>query len=279
MKYAVIKNKGAAVVTEKGYVFLKSIGYTSSLEDLIKFNLLDGIQEKLNSYAGNYFLFDYNELDAPLKNPGKIVAIGLNYIDHASESKMELPKHPLVFTKFNSSITGPYDQVIFPKDITNKVDYEVELGVIIGAKAKNVSKEEALNFVFGYTVINDVSARDVQFADNQWVRGKSLDTFCPMGPFIVTADEIANPQDLHLTCTLNNNVLQDASTKDMIFGVADLISILSKSFTFEPGDIIATGTPSGVGFARRPPIYLHNGDIMVTEVQNIGKLINEVKEV
>ena len=140
-----------------------------------------------------------------------------------------------------------------------------------------MTKESALDYVFGYTVINDVSARDIQFADGQWVRGKSLDSFCPMGPYIVTADEITDPQILQLTCSINGIILQNASTKDMIFRVADLISILSHSFMFEPGDIISTGTPSGVGFSRKPPIYLKNSDIMVTEAQKIGKLINKVE--
>lgn len=280
MKLGVIKNKGAAVITPGGYVLLSKLGFTGTLEQLISADTeaLTDIQNKLSSF--NEFISYYDtELDAPIRTPGKIVAIGLNYIDHASESKMELPKHPLVFTKFNSSITGPFDQVIFPTTVTSKVDYEVELAVVIGKKASNVTKESALEYVFGYTVINDVSARDLQFADGQWVRGKSMDTFCPMGPYIVTADEINDPQDLQLTCTVNNEVLQNASTKDMIFGVADLISILSKSFTFEPGDIISTGTPSGVGFIRKPPIYLKNGDEMITEVQSIGKLINKVKEI
>ena len=190
---------------------------------------------------------------------------------------MELPKHPLVFTKFNSSITGPFDPIVIPSSLTEKVDYEVELAVVIGKEAKNVAKESALDYVFGYTIINDVSARDIQFADGQWVRGKSLDTFCPMGPYIVTADEIIDPQNLTLTCTININLLQNASTKDMIFSVADLISILSKSFMYEPSDIISTGTPSGVGFIRKPPVYLQNDDVMITEIKNIGKLINKVK--
>ena len=190
---------------------------------------------------------------------------------------MDLPKQPLIFTKFNSSITGPFDPIIIPSSVTDKTDYEVELAVVIGKRAKNVTKENALDYVFGYTIINDVSARDVQFDDGQWVRGKSLDTFCPMGPYLITADEITDPQDLQLKCAVNNEVLQNASTKDMIFGVADLISILSKSFTFEPGDIMSTGTPSGVGFIRKPPIYLRDNDVMVTEVQHLGKLINKVK--
>jgi len=278
MKLAVMKNKGAAAIADNGYVLLSKLGFTGSLEQLISTGSsgLVEIKNKLASY-NEFIPYKNEELDAPLRMPGKIVAIGLNYIDHASESKMELPKHPLVFTKFNSSITGPFDPIIIPSSVTDKVDYEVELAVIISKRTKNVSKENALQYVFGYTIINDVSARDIQFADGQWVRGKSLDTFCPMGPFLITTDEINDPQDIQLTCTVNNEILQNASTKDMIFGVADLISILSRSFTFEPGDIISTGTPSGVGFIRKPPIYLRNDDVMKTEVQHIGKLINKVK--
>ena len=280
MKLAVIKNKGAAVITSQGYVLLSTLGFMGSLEQLILAGseVLSDIKNKLDQLK-DFIGITNEELDAPLRKPGKIVAIGLNYIDHASESKMELPKHPLVFTKFNSSITGPFDPIIIPSSLTEKVDFEAELAVVIGKEAKNVSKESALDYIFGYTIINDVSARDIQFADGQWVRGKSLDTFCPMGPYIVTADEISDPQNLALTCTVNNNLLQNASTKDMIFSVADLISILSKSFTYEPGDIISTGTPSGVGFIRKPPVYLQNGDVMVTEIQQIGKLINKVKTI
>jgi 2-keto-4-pentenoate hydratase/2-oxohepta-3-ene-1,7-dioic acid hydratase in catechol pathway len=278
MKLGVIKNKGAAVIKDDAYALLGRFGFEGSLEQIISAGD-DYLQEIKNSFKNfNEFLPLKNEyLDAPLRKPGKIVAIGLNYIDHASESKMELPKFPLVFTKFNSSITGPFDPVIIPSSITDKVDYEVELAVVIGKPAKNVLKEEALKYVFGYTIINDVSARNIQFDDGQWVRGKSLDTFCPMGPFIVTADEIKNPQDLRISCSINNNILQDASTADMIFGVADLISKLSHSFSFQPGDIIATGTPSGVGFIRKPPVYLQDNDEMETEIKGIGKIINKVK--
>ncbi len=184
-----------------------------------------------------------------------------------------------MFTKFRNSISGPVDDIVIPKDLTKEVDYEVELGVIIGKAAKNVSKEEALNYVFGYTVLNDVSARDLQFGDGQWVRGKSLDTFCPSGPIIVTADEITDPQNLELGCEINGKSYQNDNTKNMIFGVADIISILSHSFTFEPGDIIATGTPSGVGFIRKPPVYLKDGDIVTSWIKEIGKLINKVVEV
>lgn len=278
MKFALIKNKGAVVVNEFGYISLHDLGFTGSLEQLISAgdNVLSEIKREIDTTI-KYERLNQNELDAPLRNPGKIVAIGLNYFDHASESKMELPKHPLVFSKFNSSITGPFEQIIIPSALTNRADYEVELAVVIGKRARNVVKENAMDYIFGYTIINDVSARDIQFADGQWVRGKSLDTFCPMGPYLVTSDEIPDPQNVHLSCSVNGTILQDASTKDMIFGVQDLISILSRSFTLEPGDIISTGTPSGVGFARTPPVYLKDGDIMTTEVQGIGKLINKVK--
>lgn len=280
MKLGTIKNKGAAVFTADGYILLSELGLSGSLDQLIKNGTeqLSKLQHQLSGVT-EFNQYKDEELDAPLRSPGKIVAIGLNYIDHASESKMELPKHPLVFTKFNSSITGPYDDVVIPAEVTTKADYEVELAAVIGKRASNVSKENALEYVFGYTIINDVSARDVQFTDGQWVRAKSLDTFCPMGPYLITADEISDPQNLQLSCSVNNEILQNASTRDMIFSVADLISILSRSFTFEPGDIISTGTPSGVGFIRKPPIYLKKNDVMVTEVQSIGKLINRIKEI
>ena len=217
-------------------------------------------------------VLSHKTLDAPLRNPSKIVAIGLNYFDHAKESKMEIPKSPLVFAKFNNSITGPTDPIIIPKEITEQVDYEAELGVIIGKRAKNIEKEKALEYVFGYTIINDVSARDIQFSDKQWVRGKSLDTFCPMGPVIATKDEIPDPQNLELGCSVNGVALQQDNTKNMIFSVAELISQLSFSFTFEPGDIIATGTPSGVGFSRTPPVFLKSGDVVCTWIKGIGEI-------
>ncbi|MDZ7690765.1 MAG: fumarylacetoacetate hydrolase family protein [Balneolaceae bacterium] len=200
-------------------------------------------------------------------------------MEHADESEMDIPEHPLVFTKFTSSITGPADPIEISTDLTEEVDYEVELGVVIGKRAENISKEEALSHVFGYTVINDISARDLQFADGQWVRGKSLDTFCPMGPVIVTADDIKDPQAIDISCSVNGDVLQEANTKDMIFSVADLVSTLSHSFTLNPGDIIASGTPQGVGFSRKPPIFLKEGDRVKTWIEGIGELNNKVVEV
>ncbi len=280
MKLGVLKDGSAVALTVNGTVKLSKLGYNGSISDLIKAGKSE--LKKISDAITNNSEFEqtnYNNFDAPVKNPSKIPAIGLNYIDHAAESKMELPKTPLVFTKFPNSITGPNDPIIIPSSLTQKVDYEVELAVVIGSRCKNVPKENALEYVFGYTIVNDVSARDLQFADGQWVRGKSLDTFCPMGPVIVTSEEITDPQNLKLSCEVNGELLQNDTTANMIFGVAELISTLSHSFTLEPGDVIATGTPSGVGFSRKPPIYLKNGDIVKTRVEGIGELVNQVKEI
>ncbi len=214
---------------------------------------------------------------APLPHPGKIVAIGLNYIDHAAEAAMTLPPEPLVFAKFPSSIVGPGEAIAFDRGLTDAVDFEAELGVVIGRRARDVRVEDALDHVFGYTCLDDVSARDLQFSDGQWVRAKSLDTFCPIGPWIVTADEVPDPQRLAISCTVSGEVLQAASTGDMIFGVAELIARLSRSFTLEPGDLIATGTPPGVGWFRTPRRLLRDGDEVVVEIGGIGRLSNPVR--
>jgi 2-keto-4-pentenoate hydratase/2-oxohepta-3-ene-1,7-dioic acid hydratase in catechol pathway len=214
---------------------------------------------------------------APVPDPSKVVAIGLNYKDHAAEQNTPLPTAPLIFAKFPNSITGPYDPICWDPALTQQVDYEVELGVVIGRRARRVSEAEALDYVFGYTVINDVSARDLQFGDKQWVRGKSLDTFCPVGPLVVTADEIPDPQVLGVRCLVNGNVMQDSNTAQMVFGVRQLVSYCSHAFTLEPGDLIATGTPNGVGVFRKPPFFLKDGDVVRTEVESLGYLENVCK--
>lgn len=227
------------------------------------------------------FDLDDIELMAPIPRPGKIVCIGLNYMDHAKETGAAIPTKPIIFTKFSSSVIGPYDTIHVIPDVTKRVDYEAELGVVIGKPAARVSADDALDYVFGYTVINDVSARDIQKGaeyGNQWVRGKSFDTFCPMGPSITTSDRIADVQDMRVQAILNGQVLQDGNTRDMIFNVATLISYISQGITLEPGDVIATGTPNGVGDARKPPIYLKNGDVIEIEVGNLGRLVNRVED-
>ena len=213
-------------------------------------------------------------LGPAIPNPGKIVAIGLNYADHAAEGNVPVPTAPLIFAKFPTTIVGPDDVVTWDRGLTDRVDYEAELGVVIGARARNVTEEAALDHVFGYTCVNDVSARDLQFGDGQWIRGKSLDTFCPVGPWIVTADEIPDPQVLPIACLVNGEALQDSTTANMFFGVRTLISYCSRAFTLEPGDLIATGTPAGVGVYKKPPRLLRDGDEMVIRIGGIGELRN-----
>jgi 2,4-didehydro-3-deoxy-L-rhamnonate hydrolase len=214
------------------------------------------------------------ELLAPVPRPGKVVAIGRNYREHADEEGVEPPPAPLVFSKWPSSVVGHGAEIRWDPDLTSQVDYEAELAVVIGARAREVEEDEALDHVFGYTCLNDVSARDIQFGDGQWVRGKSLDTFCPMGPVLVTADEIGDPQRLAICCRVGDEVVQDSNTSRMYFSVAQIISYLSRSFTLEPGDVIATGTPGGVGAFREPPRFLRDGDRVTVEIERIGALVN-----
>ena len=206
--------------------------------------------------------------------PGKIVAVGLNYRAHADEVGLAAPERPLLFAKFSSSVLAHGGEIRWDAALTDQVDYEAELGVVIGQTARNVDPADALDHVLGYTCINDVSARDLQAADGQWVRAKSLDTFCPIGPVLVTADEIPDPQTLAISCSVNGEVLQQASTADMFFRIRELIALCSRSFTLEPGDVIATGTPSGIGLSRKPPRFLGEGDEVVVTIERIGSLAN-----
>jgi 2-keto-4-pentenoate hydratase/2-oxohepta-3-ene-1,7-dioic acid hydratase in catechol pathway len=214
------------------------------------------------------------DLLAPLPRPGKVVAIGRNYREHAAEEGVEPPPAPLIFAKWPTAVVGPDAEIRWDPELSGQVDYEAELAVVIGRTARRVGKNDALDHVLGYTCLNDVSARDIQFGDGQWVRGKSLDTFCPMGPALVTADEVGDPQDLAICCTVDGERVQDARTSAMYFGVAEIISYCSFSFTLEPGDVIATGTPGGVGVFRDPPRFLGEGSRVVVEIERIGRLEN-----
>jgi 2-keto-4-pentenoate hydratase/2-oxohepta-3-ene-1,7-dioic acid hydratase in catechol pathway len=212
----------------------------------------------------------------PLFRPRNVLCIGLNYKDHAAEGGVPLPEKPVVFAKLTGCITGPGAPIALPPD-TKEVDYEAELAVVIGRRCRGVSTSDALNYVAGYTCLNDVSARDFQRGDGQWVRAKSQDTFGPMGPYLVTGEDIPDPQTLPIRCMVNGTILQDSNTDKMIFGVRELIAFISRGITLEPGDVISTGTPHGVGFARKPPIFLQAGDEVVVEIEGIGKLTNPVK--
>jgi len=214
---------------------------------------------------------------APVPRPGKLICIGLNYRDHAAESKMAIPEKPVVFSKFSSAVIAPGEPVVLPRQ-SKQVDYEAELAVVIGRHAKNVSADRAYDYVLGYTALNDVTARDFQFGDGQWQRGKSCDTFAPMGQTIVTADAVPDPHKLSIKLKLNGEMMQDSNTDQMIFGVPRLIEFLSETITLEPGDVIATGTPAGVGFARNPPVFLKPGDEMEVLIEGMGGLGTPVIE-
>ena len=218
---------------------------------------------------------DSVELGPPVPDPDKIICLGLNYREHAAEANMEIPEVPVLFAKFRNSLVGPYGEIVLPR-VSEKIDYEAELAVIIGRPAKDVSEEEALDYVAGYSCFNDVSARDVQARTSQWTAGKAIDTFAPMGPGLVPASEIDDVQQLMLTARVNGEVLQHESTFEMIFGVAHTIAFISSLMTLVPGDVIATGTPSGVGFKRTPPIYLRAGDVVEIEIEKLGTIRNNV---
>lgn len=217
------------------------------------------------------------KLLAPL-TPANVLALGINYKKHGDETSMSLPDQPLLFLKATTSITGHEAPIVLPAAGPDCVDYEAELAVIIGRKAKNIQTGQALDYILGYSCANDVSARDWQFdkQKGQWARGKSFDTFCPLGPWIATREEIADPDNLNISAMLNGSIVQDSNTSQMIFNVREIVSNLSKSLTLLPGTVILTGTPDGVGFTRKPPLYLKEGDVVSVEIEKIGTLINKV---
>lgn len=214
-------------------------------------------------------------LEAPIPRPGKIIALGNNYLEHIKETKSQLLEFPVIFAKFPSCVIGPNDVIPIPS-LSKKIDWEVELGVIIGKLCKEVQRNNALKYIAGYTIINDVTARDLQKNDGQWIRGKSLDAFCPMGPCIVTSDELGAAEDLKMYTKINGVIKQDSTTANMMFKVPQIVEYISQAFTLEPGDVIATGTPAGVGFTRNPPEYLKAGDEIEQYIERIGYLRNTV---
>jgi 2-keto-4-pentenoate hydratase/2-oxohepta-3-ene-1,7-dioic acid hydratase in catechol pathway len=213
---------------------------------------------------------------APLARPPKIICVGLNYRDHAAECNAEIPKVPTVFSKYTTAIIGPGEAIVLPKH-SKEPDYEAEFAVVIGKGGRYISKDRWRDHVFGYTNLNDVSARDFQMATSQWMIGKTFDTFAPMGPAIVTADEIPDPHALDIQMIINGEVLQSSNTSQMVFRIADLIEHISSVFTLEPGDIISTGTPAGVGEAKKPPRWLRPGDKVVVRISGIPELSSEVR--
>jgi|WetSurMetagenome_2_1015567.scaffolds.fasta_scaffold26257_4 2-keto-4-pentenoate hydratase/2-oxohepta-3-ene-1,7-dioic acid hydratase in catechol pathway len=208
---------------------------------------------------------------SPIAAPEKIICIGLNYRDHAAETQVQIPTEPVVFSKYANALIGASQAVVLPSN-SSQVDYEAELAVVIGKDAKRIPADRALEYVAGYTIVNDVSARDWQFRSGQWLQGKTFDTFAPCGPYLVTSEEIADPNQLGISLTLNGQAMQESNTRNMIFDVPELLSRLSQLMTLKPGDIISTGTPSGVGFVRRPQVFLKPGDLVEISVEGIGTL-------
>lgn len=213
----------------------------------------------------------------PIPFPPKIICLGLNYYDHAAETNSAIPDEPIIFLKPHTTITGPNQKIIKPQFV-KELDYEGELCVVMGKTAKNIPVEEAKKYVFGYTVLNDVSARDFQFRDGQWTRGKSFDTFAPTGPCITTENQLRNTDDLAIRTWVNGELRQKGTTRNMVFNVSEIVHHLSRVMTLEPGDIIATGTPAGVGFAMTPCQFLEHGDVICVEIEGIGVLENSVEE-
>ncbi len=219
--------------------------------------------------------FDSITLLAPVPRPPKLICVGLNYRDHAIETKMDIPKIPTIFSKFSTAVIGPGAPIVLPKNSTQP-DYEAEFAFVIGRGGRHIPAEQWRDHVFGYTLMNDVSARDFQMATTQWLMGKTFDTFAPLGPHIVSADEIEDPHALDISLTINGETLQHSNTRELIFKIPELVAYLSSVFMLEPGDIVSTGTPAGVGFARKPPRFLRPGDDVVVRVEKIGELRNPV---
>lgn len=256
---------------------LRNAGFTSMLQVLAGgADALDRVERWIyNPPGGERFDSGQVVLLAPILRPPKLICIGLNYRDHAAETKIPIPELPTVFCKFQTAITGHRHPIVLPKNSV-KPDYEAEFAFVIGKGGRHIPESAWREHVFGYTIVNDVSARDFQMATSQWMIGKTFDTFAPIGPAIVTADEIEDPHNLEISLTLNGEVMQKSNTSNLIFSVPRLISYLSSVFTLETGDIIATGTPAGVGMARTPPRWLKPGDECRVQIQRIGELVNPV---
>jgi 2-keto-4-pentenoate hydratase/2-oxohepta-3-ene-1,7-dioic acid hydratase in catechol pathway len=279
MKFVTFLHNGhrhAGVISDGSVVSLKSAG----LPDMI--SVLEGGPEVFKRVevllskppADASVPLNSVKLTAPVPRPGKIICVGLNYRDHAIESKMEIPTRPTIFSKYANTVIGPGEDIVLPRN-SEKPDYEAEFAFVIGKGGRHIKGENWREHVFGYMNLNDVSARDVQLAVSQWTMGKTFDTFAPMGPWLVSADEIADPHNLDISLTVNGERLQHSNTRELIFKVPDLIEFLSSIMTLEAGDVVSTGTPSGVGFSYNPPKWLKPGDEVVVRVEGLGELRNK----
>ncbi len=262
----------AGIVLDGRVVSLQAIGYADVVSFLRDGDAAIAKAGGLSADASAPKLEDV-KLHAPVPKPDKFICIGLNYRDHAIESGMDIPELPTVFTKYPNAVCGHEDDVILPS-VSKQVDYEAEFAFVIGKRCKNVPKENWKDVVFGYTIVHDVSARDYQLATSQWTIGKTFDTFGPMGPTLVSKDEIEDPHNLRISLDLNGKTLQDSNTSQFVFDIPYLVNYLSTVMTLEPGDVISTGTPPGVGFARKPPIFMKPGDEAIVKIEGLGELRN-----
>jgi 2-keto-4-pentenoate hydratase/2-oxohepta-3-ene-1,7-dioic acid hydratase in catechol pathway len=266
------------VLTESNGIFdLTAAGFHSML-DVIEAAALE--PKKIQSLVAastpdTAYSLGTVKLLAPIPKPRKLICVGLNYRDHAAETGSEIPEVPTIFNKFATAVIGPGDQIVLPK-VSKKPDYEAEFAFVIGKGGRHIKGENWAQHIFGYTIVNDVTGRDYQRATTQWLMGKTFDTFAPMGPWIVTADAIQDPHNLDISLEINGETLQNSNTRELIFKIPDLLVFLSSVFTLEPGDIVSTGTPAGVGVARNPPRFLQPGDDVVVKIPAIGELRNPV---
>ncbi len=264
LRYTINKETFPAVEVEGEIYNISSI-----VSDITNKTIEKLLEEKIDIYSLEK-VNKYEKLEAPIAGVKKIICIGLNYVDHAKESGMDLPSEPVVFMKATSSIVGPHDDVEIPRN-SIKTDWEVELGVVIGKRAKYIEEKDAYDYIAGYTIINDVSEREFQLErEGQWTKGKSHDTFSPIGPYIVTKDEVGNEDNLKMTLSVDGKLFQNGSTSTMFYKVPFIISYLSKFMTLEPGDVISTGTPPGVGFGQKPQIYLKDKQVMELSIDKLG---------
>jgi len=278
MRFVTFQHNGSAkpgVLREQKIISLTGAGFSDLLSVIAGgAEARRKVEEWLpGAPAGEQFDLASVKLRAPLPRPPKIICVGLNYRDHAAESKMEIPAVPTIFSKYPTAVIGPGDNIVLPRNSV-KPDYEAEFAFVIGKGGRHIAGDRWPEHVFGYTCLNDVSARDFQMATSQWMMGKTFDTFAPMGPSLVTADEIGDPHALDISMTINGEVLQHSNTRELIFRIPDLIAHLSSVFMLEPGDVVSTGTPSGVGFSYSPPRWLRPGDDVVVRVQGLGELRN-----
>ncbi len=252
-------------------------GKPGSMRDLLAGGLHEKLRDGVDADPAHCLALAGVRLGAPVPEPSKILCLGLNYKDHAAEQNKPLPTRPLIFPKMPSAVIARGENIVLPDEgLENFVDPEAELAIVIGRRATGISEAEAIGYVAGYTILNDVSGRDTQKAEKQWLRAKGFDTFAPMGPWLVTEDEIADPHSLDITCRVNGELRQKSNTSNLVFTVPFLVAYLSRTITLEPGDLISTGTPGGVGIFRDPPVRLAHGDVVTVEISGIGILENPV---